>query len=82
MDKIFIVGADGGLPARDAARAGELDYSISFCGYATGVLATEVIIGKVAEGKDPAGPTVPIAVIEFTPDTVGDLEAKVADKSC
>ena len=82
MDEIFIVGADGGLPARDAARAGELDYSISFCGYATGVLATEVIIGKVAEGKDPSGPTVPIAVVEFTPDTVGDLEAKVADKTC
>ena len=82
MDNIFIVGADGGLPARDAARAGELDYSVSFCGYATGVLATEVIIGKVAEGKDPSGPTVPIAVVEFTPETVGDLEAKVADKTC
>lgn len=82
MDQIFIVGADGGQPARDAARAGELDYSISFCGYATGVMATEVIIAKVAEGKDPSGPTVPIAIVEFTPDTVGDLEAKVADKSC
>lgn len=82
MDRIFIVGADGGKPARDAAAAGELDYSVSFCGYATGVLATEVIIAKVAEGQDPSGPTVPIAVFEFTPDNVGELETKVADKSC
>ena len=82
MDKIFIVGADGGGPARDAARAGDLDYSISFCGYATGVVAVQVIIDKVAGGMDPSGPTVPIAVFEFTPDNVDELEAKVADKSC
>ena len=82
MEDIFIVGTDGGLPAREAARAGELDYSISLCGYATGVLATGVIVAKAESGSDPSGPTVPVAVFEFTPETVDALEAAIADKSC
>ena len=82
MDDIYIVGADGGKPARDAAKAGELDYSVSFCGYATGVLATKVIVDQVVNGTGPAGPVVPVAIVEFTPDNVGELESKVADKSC
>ena len=46
------------------------------------MVAVQVIIDKVAGGMDPSGPTVPIAVFEFTPDNVDELEAKVADKSC
>lgn len=82
MENIFIVGTDGGLPARDAARAGELDFSISLCGYATGVLATGLIVAKNEAGTDPSGPRVPVPFFEFTPDNINNLEAAVAENAC
>lgn len=82
MDKIFIVGADGGKPAQDAAKAGDLDYSVSFCGYATGVQAFEVLKAKVTNGEAPAAHIVPVEIVEFTPETVQTLIDKVAAKTC
>lgn len=82
MDKIFIVGADGGKPAQDAVKAGDLDYSISFCGYITGVQAFEVLRAKVEMGESPATHIVPVEVIEFTPENVQTLIDKVAAKTC
>ncbi len=49
--------------------AGDLDYSVSFCGYVTGVQA-------------PASRVVATPVVEFTPDTVKNLQDLVAAKTC
>lgn len=81
-EEIFIVGADGGKPAQDAAAAGDLDYSVSFCGYATGVQAFEVLRAAVEGGRTPENRIVPTPVIEFTPENVAELQSQVAAKAC
>lgn len=81
MDDIVIIGTDGGKPARDAVKAGDLDYTISLCGYMTGRIAVEVIRDKL-EGKAPSGHIVPTPALEFTPETVDENNAKVDKKEC
>jgi ABC-type sugar transport system substrate-binding protein len=82
MDDIILIGTDGGEPARKAVAAGELDYTISLCGYATGEIATNVIIDYVESGETPDDHIVPIPVLEFTPETVEENNAKVEAKEC
>jgi len=81
MNKIIIIGTDGGKPARDAVKAGDLDYTIDLCGYASGKIAVDVIRDKLA-GKDPAAHIVPTPELIFTPATVDENNKKVDNKEC
>jgi ABC-type sugar transport system substrate-binding protein len=82
MDKIIIVGTDGGKPARDAVKAGDLDYTISLCGYATGVRAMDVLKDKLDSNKSPDQHVVPVTVLDFTGHTVDENNKLVDAKKC
>ena len=82
MKDILIIGTDGGKPARDAVKAGDLDYTISLCGYATGAIAVGVIRDKVVGQKDPAGHIVPIPVLDYTQETAAENDRKINAKEC
>jgi ABC-type sugar transport system substrate-binding protein len=82
MDKIIIIGTDGGKPARDAVKAGDLDYTISLCGYATGVRAMNVLKDKFDSNKNPDQHVVPVPVLDFTPQTVDENNKQVDEKKC
>jgi ABC-type sugar transport system substrate-binding protein len=82
MTDIVIIGTDGGKPARDAVKAGDLDYTISLCGYATGRIAVNIIKDKLDGGKTPSQHIVPTPFLEFTPDTVDANNVKVDNKEC
>jgi ABC-type sugar transport system substrate-binding protein len=82
MDQIVIIGTDGGEPARDAVKAGDLDYTISLCGYATGAIAVGVIQDKVNGDTDPDERIVPIPVLDYTADTAEENDRKIDNKEC
>jgi ABC-type sugar transport system substrate-binding protein len=82
MNKIIIIGTDGGKPARDAVKAGDLDFTISLCGYATGVRAMDVLKDKLDSNKNPDQHVVPVPVLDFTPQTVDENNKQVDEKKC
>lgn len=49
-DKIVIVSTDGAAPALEAVENGEIDYTMSLCGYAQGIQLVD-LMGEALEGK-------------------------------
>jgi ABC-type sugar transport system substrate-binding protein len=82
MDGIVIIGTDGGGPALDAVGAGNLDMTISLCGYATGKLAGTTLIDNLRNGTKPEQRFVTVEGLEITPDSLDDARAKVANGEC
>lgn len=80
MDDIVIIGTDGGAPALEAVEAGDLDYTISVCGYATGLRAVEVL-NSTFEGEE-VPPFVPIETEVFTPDNIEEKLDELGREDC
>jgi ABC-type sugar transport system substrate-binding protein len=80
-DKILIVGTDGGAPAIQAVKAGDLDYTVSLCGYAQGVEAIKTLAAYFKTGKKP-GPIVKTPQAEYTPDTVESKLKELKKPDC
>jgi ABC-type sugar transport system substrate-binding protein len=81
LEEIVTIGTDGGAPAREAVAAGELDMTISICGYATGVRAVEVLTAFLRDGESPP-PHVQTDTLTVTPETAAAAEQVVERGEC
>jgi ABC-type sugar transport system substrate-binding protein len=81
LQDIVAIGTDGGAPARQAVAAGELDMTISICGYVTGVRAVEVLTAYLRDGDSPPA-HVQTDTLTVTPDTAAEAEKVVERGEC
>ena len=82
MDKILIIGTDGGEPAREAIANGDLDMTISLCGYASGKKGAEVLIDYLRDGTEPSDRFVPVEALTITADNLEDAQAQIEAGDC
>ena len=74
QDSIIITGNDGGGPAITAIKKGELDYTLSVCGYAQGVAAIDTLNNYIEHGTKPPA-YVKTLQLAFTPQNVSQVLA-------
>jgi ABC-type sugar transport system substrate-binding protein len=79
MDDILILGTDGGSAALDVVETGDLDMTISLCGYREGMSAIETA-QKVFEGS--AEKRVVSHVETFTPENIEQKRAELTPEDC
>lgn len=79
---ILLTGTDGGPPALDAVEAGDLDFTISLCGYASGLQAIEILEAALVDGEEPDEVLVRAPTLEFTPETIDELRPKTGTSEC
>jgi ABC-type sugar transport system substrate-binding protein len=80
-DDIIIAGTDGGAPALEAVKKGDLDVTFSLCGYAQGAEAIRTLIDYVKDGtKPPADVETPQVV--FTTDNIDEKLASLTREEC
>ncbi|MGY1822197.1 sugar ABC transporter substrate-binding protein [Geodermatophilus sp. SYSU D00079] len=82
MEDIIIIGTDGGEPARQAVAAGELDMTITLCGFLNGKQAMDTLVSYVRDGEEPAGRTVDVTSQTITAESYEDVEALIASGDC
>lgn len=80
-DEVLTVGTDGGPAALDAVKAGDLDMTLSLCGFKQGKLAMETYRELFANGKQPA-PEILTKTEMFTPDNIAEEIKKVESGEC
>jgi ABC-type sugar transport system substrate-binding protein len=78
---IVVIGTDGGKPAREAVAGGDLDMTVSVCGYATGVQAVKVLVGHLRDGETPDEHT-KTDTLTVTADTAAAAEEVIARGEC
>ncbi len=71
---ILILGNDGGQPAIVAVKNGDLDYTLSVCGYAQGVAAIRTLNDYLVNGTKPPA-YVNTLQLAFTPQNVNKVLA-------
>jgi ABC-type sugar transport system substrate-binding protein len=79
MDDILILGTDGGAAALDVVQKGDLDMTISLCGYREGMSAIETA-QKVFEGT--AEKRVVSHVETFTPENIKQKQSELTREDC
>ena len=79
MDDILILGTDGGSAALEVVEKGDLDMTISLCGYREGISAIDTA-QKVFEGG--AEKRVVSHVETFTPDNIAEKQASLDREDC
>jgi ABC-type sugar transport system substrate-binding protein len=82
MEEILIIGTDGGAPALEAVGAGELDMTISLCGYATGRTGAETLIAYLRDGTEPAERFVTVDALTITTDSLAEAQATIDAGDC
>ena len=82
MDDIVIIGTDGGEPAREAVRDGDLDMTITLCGVATGKTAVQTLAAYARDGEKPADRVTAVESQQITADTYDDVEALISAGDC
>lgn len=80
-DDILIVGTDGGPAALAAVEAGDLDYTLSLCGFRQGTDIIGVLEDQLANGVEPPSEILnePLA---FTPENYSEEIGKVESGEC
>lgn len=81
LDEIVTVGTDGGDPALAAVRKGELDMTISLCGYAQGVQAVKSLVAFWRDGEKPP-PVLETPQVMFTTDNIDSKLAELSREEC
>lgn len=81
MDDILIIGTDGGAPAIQAVKDGELDYTVSLCGFAQGVQAIKTLAAYFKTGQRP-GPIIKTRQAVYTPSTVEAQLKRLTKQDC
>ena len=79
MDDILIIGTDGGEAALKVVEQGDLDMTISLCGYKEGISAVQTA-QKVFEGG--AEKRVVSHVETFTPDNIEQKQSELQREDC
>ena len=80
-DDILVIGTDGGPAALDAVKAGDIDYTISLCGFAQGKQVIEVLNDQISNDVQPEE-TIFTETLIFTPDTYDENITKVESGDC
>jgi ABC-type sugar transport system substrate-binding protein len=80
MDDILILGTDGGSAALDVVEAGDLDMTISLCGYREGIGAINVAKQFFDTGKAPK--RVVSHVETFTPENIAEKRSGLKREDC
>lgn len=81
LDDVLMVGFDGAEPGLRAVRRGELDYTLSGCGVANGILSVDVIRDFMENEKKPPG-LVEYRVEAFTPDNIEEKLQELDRRDC
>jgi ABC-type sugar transport system substrate-binding protein len=79
LNKVLIVGTDGGAPAIAAVKRGEIDFTVSLCGYSQGVRAIQVLVDYIKNGTKPPK-TVVTRNETFTPQDVNQKLAALKNQ--
>lgn len=82
MDDITIIGTDGGAPAIEAIGAGDLDMTISLCGYASGVTGMEVLLANMQDGTEPEDRFVPVDLLTITSENLTEAQSTIDAGDC
>ncbi len=81
MDDILLIGTDGGDQALKSVAQGDLDMTISLCGYAEGLSAVDLLNDKWVENKQ-----IPKRVVSkvelFTTENVEEKRASLEREDC
>lgn len=80
-DEIVVIGTDGGPAALDAVKAGDIDYTISLCGFAQGKQVIDVLDDLLNNDVQPESDII-TETLEFTPDTYEEQIPKVKSGEC
>lgn len=80
-DEIIIAGTDGGPPALEAVKKGDLDVTFSLCGYAQGAQAVRTLIDYIRDGKKPPA-NVETPQVVFTTDNIDEKLASLTREEC
>jgi ABC-type sugar transport system substrate-binding protein len=81
MKKVIVAGTDGGGPALEAVKKGELDVTFSLCGYAQGAQAIKTLIAYIKNGTKPP-PAVETTQVVFTHANVNSKLASLTKEQC
>ena len=81
LKDVFTVGTDGGPAALDAVKKGDLDVTISLCGFAQGVQAMEVLKKYLVDGEKPP-PEIITKTLEFTKESYDEAIKQVESGAC
>jgi ABC-type sugar transport system substrate-binding protein len=79
-DEIVIVGTDGGEAALDAVARGDIDMTISLCGYREGASGIDTLNTFLEDGE--VEPRVVSHVEEFTTDNVEQKREELTPEDC
>jgi ABC-type sugar transport system substrate-binding protein len=80
-DKILVVATDGGPPALEAVKQGDLDATFSLCGYAQGVKTIDVLHEYLVNGVKPE-PLIYTKTLLFTKANVDANIKQVKSGAC
>jgi ABC-type sugar transport system substrate-binding protein len=80
-DEVLTVGTDGGPAAIEAVRAGDLDMTISLCGFNQGKIAMDTLKALFDEGTQPEAEIITETEV-FTPDNIEEEVKKVEAGDC
>lgn len=81
LEDVVLAGTDGAQPGLDAVRKGELDYTLSACGVANGILSVNVVNDFLERDKKPPE-LVRYKVEEFTPANIEDKLRTIGREDC
>ncbi len=73
-DDIVIVSTDGASVALEAVEAGEIDYTLSLCGYAQGIQLLD-LMGEALEGKELES-EIESKTLAYTTENIEELQKK------
>jgi ABC-type sugar transport system substrate-binding protein len=79
MDKILIVGTDGGSAALKVVEKGDLDMTMSLCGYKEGISGIDTAV-KALQGSAPKRVVSHIEM--FTPDNIKEKQSSMTREDC
>lgn len=74
MDEIVIIGANGTPTAIEAVKAGELDLTVAFCGFAQGERAVNALAEFIESGTEPPDP---LDSINVTQENIEEVEPEL-----
>lgn len=79
-DELIVVGTDGGDAALEAVAAGDIDMTVSLCGYREGISAIDTLNTFLEDGE--VEDRVVSRVEIFTPQNIEDKQAELTPEDC
>lgn len=80
-EDILVVGTDGGPAALEAVKNGEIDYTLSLCGFKQGKEVVDILHEQLDNGVEPES-TILTETLEFTAETFAEHIKIVEEGEC